>query len=311
MRKLIISAPAHPSLAQNFTSRGFAVVDQPAITYNELAEIIHDAEGIVVTTRIRIDRAMLEKAKNLKWIGRLGSGMELIDSVYANEKGITCISTPEGNRNAVAEHTLALLLNLLNRVSWSYEEIKNGKWLRNENRGTELSGKTVGIIGYGNTGTAFAKLLASFNVQVLAHDKYKTGFSAGHVKESSREEIQSNADIISMHLPLTRETLHYMNSGFFHSLQKKPWIISTCRGAVTKTSDLIEALDKKLITGVGLDVLENENLITYTESEKQALEMLTCRPEVIITPHIAGYSYEAFRHMAHVLIAKLDAANFI
>ena len=311
MRKLIITAPAHPVLAQTFSEMGFTVLEKPSISYDELGEIIHDAEGVVVTTRVKIDRTLIDKAKNLKWVGRLGSGMELIDAVYANSKGIMCISTPEGNRNAVAEHTLALLLNLLNRVSASYEEIKKGKWLRNENRGTELSGKTVGIIGYGNTGGALAKLLASFNVQVLAHDKYKTGFSSGHVKESSLDDIKHHADIISLHLPLTTETFYYLNSAFFHSLEKRPWIITTCRGAVTHTLALIEALDKGLIRGAGLDVLENENLAAYSQEEKEALDRLTRHPDVIITPHIAGYSHEAFRQMADVLITKLTAANFI
>jgi D-3-phosphoglycerate dehydrogenase / 2-oxoglutarate reductase len=311
MRKIIITAPAHGILKQRLGDSGFEVVDEPSITYEELCGQISEAEGIVVTTRLRIDKNIIDKAGKLKWIGRLGSGMELIDAEYAERKGIACISTPEGNRNAVAEHTLALALNLMNRISSSYDEVKKGLWLRNENRGTELTGKTIGIIGYGNTGSSFAKLLSPFNVTLFAHDKYKTGFGNGYIKESTLAELKEQAEIISVHLPLTEETHHLLNEDFFSGLKKKPWLITTCRGAVTDTKALLKALHMNLLRGAALDVLENEKLSGYTPEERRMLDVLIANPNVIITPHIAGYSHEAYKLMPEVLFEKLAALNFI
>lgn len=306
--KVIITAKCHDYLRQCLQNAGYEVQYSPAISYEVLREGIGAVNGLVVSTRLKIDRALLEQAPQLQWIARLGSGLELIDTAYAAERGIQVLSSPEGNSDAVAEQALGMTLSLLHRISSSAGEVRAGKWLREENRGTELRGKTVGIIGYGHTGSAFARVLRGFDVTLLAHDKYKTGFGSAQVEEASLEAVLRHSHVVSMHLPLTNETYHYANERFFTALKQQPIFVNTSRGKVHDTAALVAALQKGYISGAALDVLENEKLETYTPKERAYLQWLLQQPQVLITPHIAGYSNESFYKMSRVVAEKLGIA---
>jgi D-3-phosphoglycerate dehydrogenase len=307
--KVIITAYAHVYLSEALIQRGFDVDIKEDISYHSLLKDAHLYQGIVVTTRIKIDKPLLDAAIQLKWIGRLGSGMEIIDVDYALQKNVLCLSSPEGNKDAVAEQCLGVLLSMMHNVFRSGLQVKKGKWLREENRGTELSGKTVGIIGFGNTGSAFAKLLSPFGLKILAHDKYKNGFTTDAVAESSLENIQDQADVISFHLPLNEETHHYADTKFFAALKHPVYLLNASRGQVVDTSALVSALDQGKVIAAGLDVLENENIPSYSLEEQEKLIQMANREDIWITPHIAGYSREALEKMAKVLIIKLDQSG--
>ena len=307
-KKVIVTAAVHPFLLATLEQKGFEIYYEPAISYEELSLKIVDVVGLIVTTRLQIDAKIIDSAKALKWIGRLGSGMELIDTAQAESKGILCVSSPEGNATAVGEHSLGLLLNLMHRIHSAYGEIKLGQWIRDANRGDELNGKKVGIIGFGHTGTAFAKVLTGFDVALLVHDINPSPLGVRQIqgaKMVNLETIQAEAEVISLHLPLTPLTKHFANARFFEQLKKQPYFISTCRGGVTSTEALLEALQNQQIRGAGLDVLENERLETYNLAEKTTLESLMVLPNFILTPHIAGYSQEAYYKMSKILLEKL------
>lgn len=311
MKKVIITAKCHPYIIEKFEANGYEINHKPKINYADLIAEIGNYTGLITTTSIIIDKAMLDAATNLKFIGRLGSGLEHIDVDYAQTKSIVCVSSPEGNCNAVAEHCLGMLLSLMNNINKSNNDLKQGNYLRDENRGEELFGKTVGIIGFGHTGSSFAKLLKPFNVSVLANDINKSNFSNEYIKEADITEIAEQADIISFHLPLTNLTHHIADEKFFNSLHKQAYILNTSRGEIVNTEALINAIKNKIVKAVGLDVLENEKLETYTQQQKKQLDFLLNQSNVLVTPHIAGYSNEAFYKMAKITFDKLQQLQAI
>lgn len=303
--KVLITAKVHPYLVDYLTDKGFQVLYHPAITYDEVCQTIHSCVGMVVTTRIKVDQALLDQASELQWIARLGSGMEMIDVEYATHKGIQCVSSPEGNCDAVGDHAIGMLLSLLNNILKSNLELRDGMWIREKNRGVELQDKVVGIIGFGHTGSAFAQRLSGFGCRVLAFDRYKSGFGNEWVEESSMDDLFRHADIVSIHVPLNEETDQLVNKTFIGSFASPFYLINTSRGRIVNTSDVIQGMKDERILGVCLDVLENEKLETYSEEEKTQLEFLLQSPHAVLTPHIAGYSREASYKMAHFVLKKL------
>ena len=270
-----------------------------------ILKIIHEFDGLVVRNSLKIDEDFVKHARHLKFIARYGSGMESIDVKKAEEQNIICFNSAEGNSNSVAEHTLGLLLSLLHNIKKSMDELKQGIWDRHNNRGYELDGKTVGIIGYGNTGCSLSKKLKSFNCDVIAYDKYKSGYSNEFVVESSMEKIYSHSDIISIHIPLNKETTNLINKQFIDRMKKPFYLLNTSRGDIVSNKDLIYGLKENKIIGAGLDVVENENL-TFSDINIDAnlKYLLTCS-NVILTPHIAGLSKESNKKLSKILINKI------
>lgn len=303
--KVLITDDLHALLKEGLEADGYEVDYRPEITPEQVLVIIENYTGLVINSKVAANEEMLSKATNLKFVCRAGSGLEVIDLPYAKAHNIAALNSPEGNRNAVGEQSLGMLLALMNNITVANTETKNGEWLREKNRGEELSGKTVGLIAYGNTGQAFAKLLRGFDVQVLAYDKYLTGFGNEYVKESSLQEIFEHADVLSLHLPLTTETLYMIDYAFMSSFKKPYWLLNTSRGKVLRTADMLQCIAEGKIKGAGLDVLENEKLSSYTEEEKALYQQLVGSPKVILTPHIAGWTHESKRKIAETLLQKI------
>lgn len=304
--KVLIAAPVHPVLTEGLEAAGYTCAIHEKITQQEAFELIKDCVGVITSTRLLLDKPLLDAAPKLKWIGRMGSGMEIIDVPYATEKGIACFSSPDGNRNAVAEHALGMLLGITKRIAWSHHEVQQGLWLRDENRGTELEGKTIGIIGYGNTGKAFAKKLRAFDMTVLAYDIDQTiDVQEGVVFCNNLDRIFEEADMLSFHLPLTEGTYHYFDNVFLQQMKRPFILINTSRGDVVDTNVIWEGLQSKKIKGVCLDVLEGEPLTKMNDEKKQLVHQISMLPNALITPHIAGYSFEAVYKMSDSLLSKI------
>ena len=302
----------HAILKEQLEILGF-VNDEDFTSSKEIIEgKIHEYQGIVIRSRFNIDKQFIDKATNLQFSARVGAGLESIDCEYATSKNITLIAAPEGNRNAVGEHTLGMLLSLFNHLNTSHSEIRNGQRNRESNRGHELDGKTVGIIGYGNMGKAFAKKLRGFEVEVLFYDILE-GVGDANAKQVSLEELQQKADVVSLHVPWTNETNAIVNRDFINAFQKPFWLLNTSRGKNVVTSDLVEALESGKILGAGLDVIEYENLSFETLNEDklpEAYQYLLYSKKVLLTPHIAGWTFESQVRLAQVIIDKIKEKYF-
>ncbi len=312
--KILFIDSNHPSLHQTLEKAGHVCHLHYDWTKEEIIQNIHLYDGIIIRSKIKITKAFLDKATNLKFIARAGAGMENIDVAYAESKGIKCIHAPEGNRDAVGEHALAMLLALFNNVLRADKEVREGKWLREENRGVELMGKTVGIIGYGNMGSAFAERLKGFGVKLLVYDKYKTNFGNECIQESSLERIFDEADIVSLHVPLTAETERMVYDTFINSFRNNIFIINTARGKCLNTDDLVMNLKSGKVLGACLDVLEYEMTSFETldlTMLPEAFQYLTKSDKVILSPHIAGWTIESHRKIAMVLAEKILQLNLV
>jgi D-3-phosphoglycerate dehydrogenase len=308
--KVIVAAPVHKILIDRLISDGYTCEMHEHITQSVAPQVIEDSVGIVTSTRLMLDIDLIDKAPHLKWIGRMGSGMEVIDVQYAQSKGIACYGSPEGNCNAVAEHALGMLLALIRRISVSNNEVKNGIWRRNENRGVELEGKTIGIIGFGHTGRALAKKLIGFDMNILAYDKYAENDFPGYVKKcTGLNEIYETADIISFHVPQQPDTYHYFDDIFFNNMKNIFILLNTSRGQVVDLLTLHKGINRGKIIGACLDVFESEPISTLEGERKEAIDELLKHPAVMATPHIAGYTYEALYKMSNVLADRI-CGNF-
>jgi phosphoglycerate dehydrogenase len=305
--KILLLDKNHPLITEQLSEKGFVLEEDFSSSYEQVLEKIHLYEGVIIRSRIPLDAHFLEKAKNLKFIARVGAGMENIDIAKAQKLGIKLINSPEGNKDAVAEHVIGTLLVLMNRLFISSNEVKKGIWLREENRGEEILGKTFGIIGYGNMGKAVAKRLSGFGCKTIFYD-IKPNLSDEFATQVSLQELQENADILSLHTPLTEDTLYMIDEEFISKMKKNFYFINTARGKNLKTSALVNALKSGKIKGACLDVLEYEKTsFENLETKNEDLEYLLNSEKAIITPHIAGWTHESKIKLAQVIVDKILA----
>ena len=307
MKRVLFIDSVHPLIREELVAHGFSCELFPDQGKEDLMKSVHHYFGIIIRSRINLDEEILSRATGLRFIGRVGAGMENVDVKYAASRGVLCFNSPEGNRDAVGEHTTGMLLSLMNNLNRADRQVREGKWNREENRGTEIKGKTVGIIGYGNMGSAFAQRLRGFEATVISYDKYKKNYSDGNTLETTLEGIFESADILSLHVPLTEETRFMCDQAFFEQFKKNIWFINTSRGSVVHTGDLAEQVRSGKILGAALDVLEYEDSSFENLSGQfpDAFRFLLESDKVILTPHIAGWTMESNIKLAKVLVDKI------
>jgi len=302
--KILIIDDLHPAFKERAVQLGYEVDDLPKITRAETMAVISQYDGIAVRTKFRIDKELIDAAPGLKFVARAGAGLDNIDEAYALDRNIQLINAPEGNRDALGEHAVGMLLSVLNNYRKADIEIRNGIWDREGSRGWELKGKTVGIIGYGFMGSSFARKLSGFEVKVLAYDKYKTGFSDEYAQECSMEEIVKHSDVLSLHIPLTSETRQMVNEEYLFHLRKNIFFINTARGEIVNTVAVLNAIKTGKILGAGLDVLEAEKFPKL--SDQPWYNELKASPKVLLTPHVGGWTFDSYRKISEVLADKLE-----
>ena len=304
---ILVTDHTHPVLPQLLREAGHHVDIDPAVDYDSLLAVVGRYDALVVRSKIVIDRNFLDHARHLRCIGRVGAGMETIDVDYAARMGIACLNSPEGNQDAVGEHAVGLLLALFDHIARADAEVRRGLWQREANRGLEVKGKTVGIIGFGHMGSAFAQRLQGFECTLLAYDKYKpAGYAPEYVQEVSLAELQQRADVVSLHVPLTDETHYMVDSDFLHAFAKEIYLLNTSRGAVVKTTDLTAALEEGKVQGAALDVLEYEDMTQDALNGTLATQLSPLiSHRVVLTPHVAGWTAESKEKLARVLAGKI------
>ena len=305
--RVLVTDNTHPILKETLESAGHQVTVDSGVSYESLLSHIQEYDAMVVRSKIVIDRNFLDHARHLKCIGRVGAGMETIDVAYAESLGIRCLNSPEGNRDAVGEHALGLLLTLFNHLARADSQVRQGIWHREENRGLEIKGKTVGIIGFGNMGAAFAQRLQGFECEIIAYDKYKPhGYAPAYVKEVSLEELQARAEVVSLHVPLTEETHYMVRQDFIQQFRRDFFLINTSRGPVVKTTDLAQAVKEGRMKGAALDVLEYEDMSKDgLDTSHPDLQYLLSCPNVVFSPHVGGWTVESKYKLAKVLADKM------
>ncbi len=303
--KVLIIDQMHPSIVPLLEKEGFEVDYQPQISRKELLECLAEYHGLVIRSKTPMDKPLLEHAHKLRFIARAGAGLDNIDLDYLESRGVALHHAPEGNRDAVAEHVIGMLLAFFNQLPKADAQVRKGIWDREGNRGIELAGKTVGIFGFGNMGRALAQRLQGFEVKILAYDKYKKGFGNQWVEECSFQRIQEEADILSLHVPLTPETKYMFSPGIIEGFRKPFYLVNTARGELIKFDALNEALQNKKIKGALLDVLENEKFQTLSSSQKLSFQRLAGRDNVMFSPHVAGWTFESYEKINQVLVAKI------
>ncbi len=304
--KILIADEMHPSLFEMLTAIGVFFTYLPKATREDILEEIPHYQGLIIRSKTKIDLEFFEKTKNLLFIARAGAGLDLIDIEEANKRNIALFAANEGNKDAVAEHTIGMILSLFHKINLANSEVKNSIWQREPNRGLELKGKTWAIIGFGHNGQATAEKLAGFGMKILAYDKFKTDFNENLAQKASLEQIFEKADIVSLHIPLTSETERMVNAEFLNKFHKNIFLINIARGEIVVLADLLHSIKSGKVLGACLDVLENEKIKNLTTVQQNVFNELVAMPNTIFTPHVAGWTHESYHRINEVLVGKIS-----